>query len=114
MVCLSNHNFEPEWGDCFFNNNNNNSVGEVEEIVFNDGDNPNAGDQPCYIAQSSFSTVQWPSMGCPETKGEQLVKSLHAIVRVPSQWMLPLSWNERHHGDITETPSSCAKTPTIC
>ena len=44
MVCLSNHNFEPEWG--LFNN----SVGEVEEIVFNDGDNPNAGDQPCYIA----------------------------------------------------------------
>ena len=44
MVCLSNHNFEPEWG--LFNN----SVGEVEEIVFKDGDNPNAGDQPCYIA----------------------------------------------------------------
>ena len=43
-------------------------------------------------------------MGCPETKGEQLVKSLQSIVRVPSQWMLPLSWNERHHGDITETP----------
>lgn len=44
MVCLSNHNFEPEWG--LFNN----SVGEVEEVVFKDGDNPNAGDQPCYIA----------------------------------------------------------------
>ena len=46
MVCLSNHNFVSLSGDCVFNN----SVGEVEEIVFNDGDNPNAGDQPCYIA----------------------------------------------------------------
>ena len=44
MVCLIEKNFEPEWS--LFNN----SIGEVEEIVFRDGDNPNNGDQPCYIA----------------------------------------------------------------
>lgn len=55
MVSISNHNFEPEWG--LFNN----SVGEVEEIVFNKGDNPNAGDHPCYIAVSfpQYSGPAW-------------------------------------------------------
>ena len=43
MVCLTK-NFEPEWS--LFNN----SIGEVEEIVFREGENPNTGDQPCYVA----------------------------------------------------------------
>ena len=43
MVCLTK-NFEPEWS--LFNN----SIGEVEEIVFREGGNPNTGDQPCYVA----------------------------------------------------------------
>ena len=46
MVSTCNHNFEPEWG--LFNN----SVGKVEEIVFEPGHNPNAGDHPCYVAVS--------------------------------------------------------------
>ena len=55
MVSICNHNFEPEWG--LFNN----SVGKVEEIVFEPGHNPNAGDHPCYVAVSfpQYSGPAW-------------------------------------------------------
>ena len=47
-------NFEPEWG--LFNN----SVGEVEEIIFEEGRNPNTGDQPCYVAAVKFPQCSGP------------------------------------------------------
>ena len=52
-VALKGRNFNPQWGLY------NSSIGTVEEIVFEEGKNPNAGDLPLYVA------VNFPSYTGP-------------------------------------------------
>ena len=57
-VCLCKRNFQPDWG--LFNN----SIGTVKDIVFEkEGDNPNNGDHPLYVAVE-FSDYCGP-IWCP-------------------------------------------------
>ena len=44
VVCINEKNFDPESGLY------NNAIGTIEEIVFEENENPNSGDQPKYIA----------------------------------------------------------------
>ena len=52
-VAIKGRNFNPRWG--LFNS----SIGTVDEIVFEEGKNPNAGDLPLYVA------VDFPSYTGP-------------------------------------------------
>ena len=92
MVCLIEKNFEPEWS--LFNN----SIGEVEEIVFRDGDNPNNGDQPCYIA------VKFPQYSGPAwdpQKPKVSVQSFFIIVpKAHSRIIHKGTINEKRHDDV--------------
>jgi hypothetical protein len=44
IVCISEKNFDPETGLY------NNAIGTIDEIIFEENENPNSGDQPKYIA----------------------------------------------------------------
>ena len=73
MVCLKDKNFEPEW--CLYNN----CIGEVVEIVFREGENPNKGDQPCYVAVKfpQYSGPPWDPQNPKVSDRESHQKALN-------------------------------------
>ena len=115
-VALKGRNFNPQWG--LFNS----TIGTVQEIVYEAGKNPNAGDLPLYVAVSfpTYCGPKWdtkeptivpiPVVSCPCDKGccemhyvpleVAFAKTIHTFQGMEAGPTKPIKTLIVHLGDI--------------
>jgi len=108
MLCVIENNFEPEWivssttalekSKKSYSETETTQTTEINHATFRDGDNPNNGDQPCYIAVK-FSQHSGPAWDPQKPKVS--VQSFFIIVpKAHSRIIHKGTINEKRHDDV--------------